>query len=164
MRYIMYYEIPNTLKNYLNENLLLFINKLSEKLGHIDNGNYEYKKTKRAICEHINQQGLNYQISKKQLSRLVRPRKHKFSKYAPVYLIAILEMLLENGIPEGLHQDICTRNAYDDTYANFALNKILELIYQCYEGRPNDADILFFLERLGELNERYNENLGRTFM
>lgn len=169
MRYIRYYDVRNSLKDYLNENLLLLLKHLATKRKYYSNGNYGYKQTKYDICNYIEKNMPEYKnkISKKQLSRLIRPRKHRFSKYAPIYLTAIIEMLLEDELPEELHRDICIRGAYEDICSEFALNIIIELIYECYDGRyggrQNDRDILFFLEKLGEFNEQYPDMLGVLF-
>lgn len=165
MKYIRDNDGFNSLKGYLNENLLLLLKHLATKRKYYSNGNYGYKQTKIDICNYIGTNMPEYKnkISKKQLSRLIRPRKHRFSKYAPIYLTAIVKMILEDDVPEKLHQDICIRHAHEDICSEFALNIIIQIIYKCYEGRQNDRDILFFLEKLGEFDKQYPDNLGVLF-
>lgn len=156
MRYIKYYDIDNQVAEYINENLQLFLHALCIQREYLNNNAYEYKKVREEIYRYIRHQYPSFKISLKQIRRLIRPRKNRVSKYAPVILKSIMEMLLNDNIPKILHENICIRNAQYELYSNFALNKLLWIVYNA----PASMEKLFFFEHMGNLNNNYPDGMG----
>lgn len=161
-RYIKDYESQNILKEYCNNNFLFLLEAVAVALGHCNGEQMEYDKTKDYICTYIKKKFRMINVSKKQISRLIQPRKNRVSKYAPVYLMAMYNILVEQW-PESLHTDICCRKQYDVTYSEFALERFLSMKERCSWNNPNDVLIAAFDHYLGVLNQHMPNNLGVEF-
>ncbi len=161
-RYIKDFESENVFKNYYNDNFIFLLDVVGENLGYVNEGQIEYAKVKKAICRYINKNFGNYNVSKKQINKLVKPQKNIVSKYAPLYLIAIYDMLIKNW-PQTLHTDICCRKQYDKTYSEFAIAEFIKFKEQCSWKNPGDDLIKVFDNYLGIVNSCIPGNLGEEF-
>lgn len=161
-RYIKDYESENILRHYCNSNFMFLLEAVAKSLGYYNDTQIEYAKTKKAICDYINKNFQNYNVSKKQLNKMVRPRKNIVSKYAPLYIIAIYNILISNW-PKTLHTDICCCKQYDKTYSEFALDNLLTLKEKCSWDNLDDDLIEVFDEYLGIVNYNIPDKLGVEF-
>lgn len=161
-RYIKDYDTENLFKNYCNNNFLFLLEVVATCLGYCNETQIEYAKTKKAICNYIIKNFGNYNVSEKQISKMVRPRKNIVSKYAPLYLIAIYNMLISNW-PQTLHTDICCCKQHDKIYSEFALCDLLALKERCSWNNPGDDLIEVFDEYLGIVNYNIPGKLGEEF-
>lgn len=161
-RYIKDYETANVLKHYCNNNFLFLLNTTADSLGYRNGEQREYDKLKKAICRYINENFGIYNVSKKQISRLIQPKKNRVSKYAPLYIIAMYNMLLQ-AWPDTMHVDICCRKQYNAIYSEFALDRFISMKERCSWNNPGDELIEVFDHYLGVVNRHMPGVLGIEF-
>ncbi len=160
MRYIKFYHMRNTLKEYENFNFRILLRATAESLGYLKDNQIQYDKTKEYICKYINEEFHIYDVSKKQLSRMLHPRKHRFSKYAAVYIAAMYNIMLIRW-PKDLHTDVCCMNQGNKLYCEFALDIMLTMIGMF--GNNMDPDVIYFMDRVNDVNNHLGQQIGILF-
>lgn len=161
MRYIRFYHIKNTMNDYENINFRVVLRATAVSLGYLKDNQIEYKKTKEYICNYIKEHYGIHSVSKKQISRMISPRKHRFSKYGAIYIAAMYNILLEKDDFKQLHTDICCLKQQDKLYTQFSLDRILDII-RMY-GDVNDPDVAYFMDKVNAVNRHLPETTGVLF-
>ena len=108
LKYI-YHDCGNkTFKYFQNDKidyLMKLIGRKYKLYVEVSEGNYIYKmkEIRKLICQNTKRYTNEKNISQRQLSFLVRPRKGRVSRFAPLYIAAIYDLLYKDQ-----YADICT--------------------------------------------------------
>ncbi len=106
LKYIKHECGNNILKNYTNEQVAHLMELVGREynLYVIQSGQYVYKmkEIRKLICKHIKRNLKENNVSQRQLSFLVNPKKGHVSRFAPLYIAAIYDLLNEDS-----YADIC---------------------------------------------------------
>ena len=181
VRYVKHFEGINQFKKYYNYNFEKLLRIIAdryetyifyEKENELESQKiYKYKEVYDIILEHISKEFGCKNVSYKQLRKILNPRRRMVSKYAPIILMAIFNLVVEKDV-QASHTDICTyknmghqngTNAAEMHYDEFALNELLDIVYQCIRDNPNDACADFFMHYLGILRNKLHNTMGEEF-
>lgn len=140
IRYIKHSE-TDAMKEFDNEEMRMLLKFIAIKLGLVtSNGDVKYSFVKKYIIEFARTRYNNINISKKQIDKLLNPRKDVCSKFAPVIAMAIFD-IIANLLPEGLPEEINTKYPVRIDYPEFIFGDILDII------RPADDKLVQHFNR-----------------
>ena len=94
--YIRYIKHNDTkaLADFENKGMKILLDDIAAKLGYVtDNGEIKYKNLKEYIIGFIDSNYNNINVSKRQIAKMLRPRKDVCSKYAPIVAMAIFDII-----------------------------------------------------------------------
>ena len=181
IRYVKHFEGENQFKNYYNYNFEKLLRIIAdrydlyicyEKEGEPESRKiYKYKAVYDKIINYMDKEFDCKNISYRQIRKMLNPRRREVSKFAPVILMAMFNVIVQKDL-QATHTDICTykdmgrqdgRCAAEMHYDEFALNELLDIVYNCIYYNPNDACSDFFIHYLGILRDRLPDTMGEEF-
>lgn len=136
------------LKDFDNERMRYLLELIAEHFGDIsDDGDIKYRKVKERIIQFAKENYNNVNISKRQIQKMLCPKKDICSKFAPVIAMVIYEFIVQR-LPENL---IKLREKYpqDKRYEDFVFDDILRII-----GPANDPLVIEFNTYLTQIRAK----------